>query len=202
MATKRSSGARPISGAADDRIRPAPIIRPSSHARSHSCSRRRGADERFGDIALVGSGAGTAAAGLPPPPRRRRRVRTRRHARNRRAAEASIRRAVHALLSWRSGTRINGADLAKPWSIAKRAALRTMRDRAAISLTAHKTSRESVPAEATIPDAIRLRRGPARPRKGIMFTPNLGVNDVNERPRRRPPEPLCSPCRRCQLRCV
>ena len=57
-----------------------------------------------------------------------------------------------------------------------------MRDRAPISLTAHKTSRESVPAQATIPDAIRLRRGPARPRKGIMFTPNLGVNDVNERP--------------------
>src|ERR1039458_9472485 len=56
---------------------------------------------------------------------------------------------------------------------------------APISLTAHNTSRESVPAEATIPDAIRLRRGSARPKKGITFTPNPGVNDVNERPRRR-----------------
>jgi hypothetical protein len=41
-------------------------------------------------------------------------VRTRRHARNRRAAEAGIRRAVRALLRWRSGTRINGLTVSQP----------------------------------------------------------------------------------------
>ena len=71
--------------------------------------------------------------------------------------------AVRALLRWRSGTRINGPGLA---SIARRAASRTMRDRAPISLTAKETSRESVPAEATIPDAIRPRRSIDTSQKG------------------------------------
>jgi hypothetical protein len=109
------------------------------------------ARDRLGDIAIVPIRLRALRSVLEHPPGREVPVRTRRHARNRRAAEAGIRRAVRALLRWRSGTRINGPDLAKPPSIARRAASRTMRDRAPISPAAKETSRESARADGKNP---------------------------------------------------
>jgi hypothetical protein len=84
-------------------------------------------------IALGGSAAGTAAVGLPPPPRRRRRFRP------------GDTLAIDEPRKPGYGGRfvLFCGDPLSLRSIARRAASRTMRDRAPISLTAKKTSRES-----------------------------------------------------------